>query len=143
MFSSKSHMALALLALVALLVSTTTSAQNSAEESDSRIRELQIEKRDVLAKYLTYAESQFARGDLQSVAVLDARLALLDAELALAATAADRIKILRKRLDIHRNKESQVAELYAIGNVTFAKNVDAIVERIDSEIALSRAAGDN
>jgi hypothetical protein len=138
MFSSKSYFALALLALAALFVSTTTSAQNSAEESDSRIRHLLIEKRDVLTDYLTHAESQFAKGQLQSAVVLDAKLKLLDAELALANSPADRIKILRERLDIHRIKESQFVKQYKLGNVTFGENVDAIVERIDAEIALSR-----
>lgn len=142
MLSSKTHLAIALLGIaVFLFVSMTTSAQNSTDEADSRIRALLIEKRDVLASRLKHVESQFATGELSSIVVLAAKLELLDSELALAATAADRIKILKQQLDIHRTKQSQVAELYLLGKVTFSENVDVIVERIDAEVALSRETG--
>ncbi|MCC9658546.1 hypothetical protein [Rhodopirellula halodulae] len=141
MVSPKSCLAIALLAVAVLLVSTRTSAQNSAEDSGARVRELLVEKRDVLAKYVDHTESQFATGELSSVDVLDAKLALLDAELELAGASEDRVKILRRQFELQKTKESQVAELYAHGNVTFKENMNAVVERIDAEIALSRAMG--
>ncbi|QDS95656.1 hypothetical protein FF011L_44540 [Roseimaritima multifibrata] len=143
MFSSKSYLVLTILGLAAFLVSTTISAQTSTEESDSRIRDLLIEKRDVLERHLTYVESQFGMGELQSLDVLDAKLKLLDAELALADSAADRIKIFKDRLDVHRAMESQTMELYTLGNVTYGENIEAVVHRIDAAIDLSRATGDD
>ncbi|WP_230276503.1 hypothetical protein [Rhodopirellula halodulae] len=142
MVSSKSCLAIALLAVAVLLVSTRTSAQNSAEDSGARVRELLVEKRDVLAKYVDRTESQFATGELSSVEVLDAKLALLYAELELAGASEDRVKILRRQVELHKTKESQVGELYAQGNVTFKENVNAVVERIDAEIAVSRATSE-
>jgi len=140
MASSKSYLALVFVALAVFFLAATTSAQNSQEGSDTRIRDLLIEKRDVLADHLTHAESQFK---LESLALLNAKLRLLDAELALADSAAERIKVLKDRLDIHRAKESRSLELYKTGNVTFGENIDAIVQRIDAAIALSRETGNN
>ena len=143
MASSKSYLALVFVALAVFFLAATTSAQNSQEGSDTRIRDLLIEKRDVLADHLTHAESQFKMGKLESLALLNAKLRLLDAELALADSAAERIKVLKDRLDIHRAKESRSLELYKTGNVTFGENIDAIVQRIDAAIALSRETGNN
>lgn len=140
MFSSKSYPLFFLLGLTAIFVTATTAAQNSADDSDSRTRDLLVEKRDTLASFANYSELQFRHGELKIQAVLDAKLKVLDAELALADSAAERVKILEERRDNRRSKESQLETLYNNGDATMDEKVKATVERIDAVIALLREA---
>ncbi|MEQ9407307.1 MAG: hypothetical protein RIK87_06250 [Fuerstiella sp.] len=141
MFSSKSFSILAFLSLAACCVVTTTSAQNSDEDSGARTRDLLIEKRDALASYVAYAETQFLQGTLPSWAVLDAKLKLLDTKLDLADSHAERIRIFEERLENRRFRESRLEQAFGTGDVTYGEKIEATVERLDAAIALAKERG--
>ncbi|TWT75163.1 hypothetical protein [Allorhodopirellula solitaria] len=136
MFSFKSISLAATLAFATFMLASATSGQNSGPDSAARVRELLAEKRDVLASNLTYAEAQFAQGVFHGRDVLDAQLQLLHAEWMLAESAAERVEIRESIVENRRTNESQLAERYLTGDVSFREKTDGAVARIDAEIAL-------
>ncbi|MBP88543.1 MAG: hypothetical protein CMJ64_17815 [Planctomycetaceae bacterium] len=95
----------ALAPLVGLAVTYGLRAQDDAASPEQRLRTLLEERRDTLSERLDALENMREVGLGDADVVVSARIDVLDAELELAATKAERIEVLKKRLRSFRELE--------------------------------------
>lgn len=122
-------------------LSTFTSAENKAVRPDGKLRELLIERRDVLLERHKSIESVFKNGDAVVTAVISAENELLDAELALATQPADRITIFEKLVLNMKRIEDWTHQQVNDGTATRIDVLLAKAARLQAEIAVLRERG--
>jgi len=109
-------------------------------QDPKNLNEALIERRDVARKLVEAAKKEYDVGISKLEAVLLAQNVLLEAELALAKTKAERIEILKQRLKNLRQLEQEVATKYQIGSHggSRANFLSAYVARLTGVVELLR-----
>lgn len=118
------------------------SAQADNKEKPKPIEQLLSQKRDLLKQRLDIVSIRFADASTTLSALLDAQQDLLEVELALAKTKAERIRLKLSHLKAMRNLEKQHKKLFEFGNTTKDNVLIVRAAMIDAEIALLKENGD-
>jgi outer membrane protein TolC len=111
----------------------------AAEPKDSRLRDLLREKLDVLTEVADQVEKAHKAGQVSREQVLQAKEAVLRAELDLCESDKERVAVLEKMAAAARQREEEVAKLVQAGQVPTSVLLRAKLARLDAEIALERA----
>lgn len=106
-----------------------------------QIRELRIERRDVLATAAELASRSFQVGDAELSLVLETSDQLLQAELELARTQPERVRVLEKRLTNMQHMHEAIAARFDSGHTSQHQVLAsrAAVLRIKIELAIAKA----
>ena len=132
--------------LVAFAIVTVLHPWSPAEEkvdSDKRLgrlAKLQEEKLQLLEAGVKHAEASYADGNTSIVGVMKARSRLLKGKLAMAKNPAERVAILKERVEVLKSLETIVLRNHTAGasTVTPATLTNARLKRINAEIALAK-----
>ena len=100
------------------------------------------QKRDLLKQRLDIVSIRFADASSTLSALLDAQQDLLEVELGLAKTKAERIRLKLSHLKTMRSLEKQHKKLFEFGNTTKDNVLFVRTAMIDAEIALLKENGD-
>jgi len=136
--SARKLLAIACAGAIAFSMTTITPAQNDTASIDAQVRDLMLQKRDILQQRLEMAKKSFLSGQITNDRVLSARNDVLDAELDLAASKADRIAVLESKVEILKEIEEAVSTRQGVNGGPFGARLEATIDRIDAEIALLR-----
>jgi outer membrane protein TolC len=132
---------LALVVALGFLVCSRPAESQDATQAatDVKINKLLVERRDTLRKLLGAVTVQHRAGQTTINKVIQAQNGLLDAELQLADTKEERIRIHEKRLENSRNLENLVEHQHAAAAVAIDQVLVAKAARLQAEIDLLRA----
>jgi hypothetical protein len=121
---------------VGIGLATPTLQQDDSKE----IRALMIERREALAKIVELTNLRYERGLLQVHEVCRSQLDLLAADLELAITKEERLKVLNARLESLRTLEKRSMELQKVGQRGGETDsvLMATAARLQAEIELKR-----
>jgi outer membrane protein TolC len=112
-------------------------AESSGESAQrQKLADLLTERRDTLRKLVEAVELQYHHGAGTLDAVVRASNDLLDAELALAPSEADRIAILERIVQNLKALEEMVSARYNAGRATISDVLSAKAARLNAEILL-------
>lgn len=126
----------ALVAAVSVATALSTLAGNEANPAEARIRELMMQKRDVLQQRIAALEQFYKNGQVTHADVLNAKIELLTAELDLAANKNERLGVLESQLQLFRRLEKVAQAQFLTGEALHTEVLQAKAARIDAEIAL-------
>lgn len=137
----RTYLAVAMLGVLATApaIPSIFAAQASSSDRSEKIKALMTQRRDVLAKRVAAAETQYKSGLVTLDLVISARDDLFEAELDLAPTQERRIELLRSRLKNIREGEHRVLELQKVGGRSETDALLATSRRLLAEIELERA----
>lgn len=143
MFTRRTGMTFAALALVSLALIVWPAGQPSAVAAqkatkDTRLKELLKERLDTLKEIAAQTEKGFKGGQVPMGRVLEANQAVLRAELELCESDRDRVAVLEKIVKAAREREEFVAK-QASSAVPARDVLKAKADRLEAEIALERA----
>lgn len=132
---------LVLVACVGAAMSTRTAESQDRQQSDrdDRINKLLAERRDTLRGVVDAAMEQYISGEALLDTVIHARKGLLEAEMELATTNAERIRIHEKRVKNLRQLEDSVKDRHAAGTAGVRQVLTAKAARLKAEVELLRA----
>jgi multidrug efflux pump subunit AcrA (membrane-fusion protein) len=102
------------------------------------VRELQKERLKVLMKLADLATEQFKDGNRDYKSVLRARRAVCEAELELCETAAQRIDVLRKDVELVKDMSKLIASIHKSGQIPHDAVLEAEVQVLEVRIRLAR-----
>ena len=128
----------AVVSFAGLAISGSFTSQNDDASLDKRIHTLLVERRDTLRQRSAALDERFTQGRVVFESVLFARNDLLDAELELASSKAERIAAHEKRLDNYRELEKLMMARHAVGASTTEDGLMAKAARLRAEIELLR-----
>ena len=129
---------IAVIAFTCLAGSWMNAQQETKAGLKDTLNELLTQRRDVLKQRVDTLESRSAEGSIQIDVVLHARDQLLDAELQLVKTKAERLALFQKRIDNMRFLEDSVKQRYEAG-ITLPENFfAATAARLQAEIDLAK-----
>jgi hypothetical protein len=130
-----SLLAVVLLIMTAWFVRYDVCAQTDDRiQHEARLQELLRQKRDALKERLELLKSMYDLGTEHHEQVALARDALLLAELDLAASQAQRVKICQQRIENYRSLEELATEQWRSGAVSSDAKLSATIRRIQAEI---------
>ena len=109
------------------------------KKGDDQLRELLIRRYNVALEELKQSHTAFETGGVNSRAVVDAGIRLLEAELSLAEDAAGRIAVLQKTVNIVREFESAYQSSVDSGERSQLELQRVRYERLTMEIELLKA----
>jgi len=115
-------------------------SQDQPEPKNAQLEKLLIERRDTARELVAAVEAEYAVGAETVGALVRAQNVLLDAELDLAKTKPERIRIHEQRVKNLRRVEAEIAAKAKLG-VAGASTADlksAQVSRLTAEIELER-----
>jgi hypothetical protein len=128
--------------VAALLAGAAAAAPGPAilpdKATQDKIRALLTERRDALREVLKGLEVQFEVGRLTTDVVLKAHRAVLETELELATTPAERVKVCEGLAKCSRDNEAHVKVLFDAGRVTSGELAGARAELRADEVRLLR-----
>ena len=107
-------------------------------ESSQKLQSLLNERRDTLRKLVDATESKYRSGEATLDSVLRASEQLLEAELDLAETKAERIAVREKLVANLRQREEYARGLHANGRATLESLLQVTAARLKAEIQLLR-----
>lgn len=137
--ASQTRAVLSAFAVLALVATAVSSAQDGATSAQEQIRDLMTQKRDVLKKRVATASQLYGSGKLEKTQVLEAEADLLAARLDLATSKAGRIAILEEKLKNRRQLDELYQQRILRGTGKPTEALAATADRLDAEIALLRA----
>jgi hypothetical protein len=105
----------------------------------TRLQDLHQERLAILRAVADQVSEAHRRGETHQAAVLEANLAVLQAELDACATDQERLPVLEKLAAAARAQEDRIAALVKAGNVSSTHLQQARVKRLEAEIALEKA----
>jgi RNA polymerase sigma factor (sigma-70 family) len=108
---------------------------------DETIRKLQFQRRDLLRKALEVRSNEFKAGRGTLSAMFDVAKLLLDAELAVARKAEERIAAHAAHLELARQVEKEVEAWFQAGRVNAADHLLAQANRLEAEVGWLKAGG--
>ena len=107
--------------------------------SDKKLNSVLTERRDTLRQIVNIVESRRSQGDETIDNVIKARNELLDAELDIAKTRAERVRIREEQVKNFRNLENVLTRRHESGGeITNVEVLVAKAVRLEAEIALLR-----
>jgi outer membrane protein TolC len=109
--------------------------------TQAQVRKLLEERRDALRKVIEARQKEFEVGRGSLDGLLRTARKLLQAELELATTPAQRIAAHQAHYDIAKKVEEMNATRYDAGRLSFADYQESRAARLAAEIALLRAGG--
>jgi hypothetical protein len=109
--------------------------------TQAKIRKLQSERRDELRKAVRFRAFQVKAGEGTPQAVIMAAQALLEAELELASSAAERVTAHAVHLEVARYVEKITETFFKAGVVQRAENHLARAARLKAEVGWLKAGG--
>jgi hypothetical protein len=122
-----------------VLYGQSAESQDEQQTSlDNRINSLLAERRDTFRQLVELVEGRYKMGQTSLYNVIRERNRLLEAELEIAKTSIDRIRILEDRVKNFRDLENELKQLHEVGRVTDDKLLVAKAERLKAEIELLR-----
>ena len=125
--------------LAVLLSSQTAGSQDKKPTSpENKINSLLVERRDTLRQLVDSVTAQYKAGRTTLDNVIRARNGLLDAELEIAKTKTERIRIHEERVKNFRDLENAIKRRYTVGKGTYEEMLTAKAARLKSEIELLR-----
>ena len=133
-----------LLCVVATSICTVMFCQPAASQaeqnaiSDNKLNRLLIERRQALRQIVAFVESLHSQGQETLDNVIGARNRLLDAELDIAKTNAERVRIRQEKVKNFRDLEIALTQRYEGGEVTSVEVLEAKAVRLEAEIELLR-----
>jgi len=130
------------LVLAAFLVSTqrgTPALASPTSTEDAELRAKLEERRDTLKELVKVVTAYFQSGQGNISSVLQAQSELLEAELPLAKSKAERISLYEKSLEARTTFENIAQELHKIGRGRQEDYLRAKADRIKVEIDLHNA----
>jgi hypothetical protein len=110
--------------------------------SSPRVKELQKERIAALKALAEQLDQLFRNSRAEFKDVVEARVVLLNAEIDAAETGADRIPLYKKAIDNMREYEKLTGARVASGRGTTADVLRVTARRLEIEIRLERARGD-
>lgn len=129
----------AVLGLSLVLVAVSVGAvQNAPEKNDPGIRDLMMQREQILQKLVEMAKSQYEQGIMSFDDVIAAERELLDAQLDAAATPAERIAIRESQLKLAERQEKMVARLVSQAAESPKDLMTAKANRLTAHIELLR-----
>jgi hypothetical protein len=120
-------------ALIVLVFSPTT-----APADETRVKELQKERLDILKKIVELKDQAFRHGEVPFLDRSHAYQQMFEAELALCENDADRIKVREKMLEQAKGDEELVSRLARAGEVGPFDLPTVVAKRLTIEIELER-----
>ena len=105
---------------------------------DNRINSLLAERRETLRQLVDAITARYTAGHRTLDNVIHARNGLLDAELEMAKTSAERIQIHEDRVQNFRALENAVKQRHKAGQATIDEMLVAKAARLEAEIELLR-----
>ena len=141
-------------AILGLMLATTICGQTSNQfisktkavktpSQDDRLEALLIQRRNVLQKIADDCQQKYHAGLATDEEMLKADIAVLQAELELKHTKAERIGLHQKILNHMRQLEHSAEKRLQTGSITPLEFSKATLARVDAEIALEREKGGN
>ena len=115
---------------------TSQSEQNAI--SDKKLNSLLAERRDTLRQIVNLVEKGHSEGSESLDNVIRARNELLDAELDIAKTNAERVRIREEQVKNFRDLENVLTQLYKNGETTNIELLEVKAVRLEAEIELLR-----
>ena len=106
--------------------------------SEENLQSLLTERRDTLRQIVNLVESYYKQGNETLGNVIKARNDLLDAELNIANTHAERIRIRKEQVKNYRELEDGLTARHTSGEITSFEILVAKAMRLDAEIQLLR-----
>jgi hypothetical protein len=122
-----------------VLYGQSAESQDEQQTSlDNRINSLLAERRDTFRQLVELVEGRYKMGQTTLSNVIRERNRLLEAELEIAKTSIDRIRILEDRVKNFRDLENELKQLHKVGRLTDDKLLVAKAARLKAEIELLR-----
>lgn len=122
-----------------MLSSQTAGSQDEKPTSpENKINSLMVERRDTLRQLVDSVTAQYKAGRTTLDNVIRARNGLLDAELEIAKTKTERIRIHEERVKNFRDLENAIKQRYTVGKGTHEEMLTAKAARLKSEIEFLR-----
>ena len=131
-------MIVAVVTLICVCVTTVSVAQNDANDSDKAILDLMMQKRDTLQARADVLKRKYEDGTITLFSALGAQGDLLEAELSLARSPADRIALRETQVANMKEIEDYFRQCFETGTSTTEEVLNAKAERLEAEIVLLR-----
>lgn len=110
---------------------------SSQSPSSEEVRELMIQRRDVLKQRATTLDTMYQAGRLKLDSVLRGRDQLLEAELHLAENTEQRQAIYEQRVENMRKLEETIQARFDNGDAQYEASLAATAARLQAEINLA------
>ncbi len=115
---------------------------NANEVSGKSLRDVLIERRDMLQKKLQNLEQKSKAGLVDSKELQQAKIDLLRVESELAESPQKRIDILGQIVDLYKEQEKRTQQLLDAGRATQDEFDKAKLQRLEAEAELTKAKAD-
>jgi hypothetical protein len=117
---------------------TTAGVQDEAAREETRIGAVTTELLETLRQLVRVCEQQFEVGVVGLNTVIDARRKLFEAQLGLARSRPERLRILEARVRSFRELEQAVTQQHVAGQRSTSQLLAAKAERLEAELTLLR-----
>ena len=112
-----------------------------AKEDDAEVKKLLKQRRDSLKESAAALRQQFEAGQIKHDGLLTVGRELLEAELEVVTTLAERIAAHTEYFKVACESDERYIMLYRAGRATRADQLQARAERHRAEVGLRRAGG--
>ncbi len=128
-----------LLVVSVVVASQLAVAQEEKQPSpDDEIQKLLVERRDTLRQFLAAVETNYKSGNATFADMVDAHNRILGAELEVAATKGERVKLRATQVALMQELEKTANERVSAGIITSDRALLAKAARQQAEIDLLR-----
>lgn len=132
-----------MLMLIGVLSATAVVGEDSPDKPiDNQIAKLQAERIATLRQVVRELETMHRDGNAVTLQIHAARSDLIEAQLELATTKAERLTLLREHLQLAQSGEKLAEAKYKAGSWTHVECLQAKATRLQREIAVIRETGD-
>ena len=132
---------LCVLATSVCLVMLSQSATSQTEQntlSDKKLNSLLEELRDTRRQIVEWIELRYSQGNASLDNVIQARIELLDAELDIAKTKAERVRVREEQVKNFLELENLLTQRHKNGEITNVEILAVKAVRLEAEIQLLR-----
>ena len=112
--------------------------KRATADAESRLRELLIERKQILEMMVRTAEARMETGGADYEEIRKLKKDLLYAELDLCSTPAERIVVREKIVQLAKEQEDYARDLVAVGKLSKIGAAKARLPRLEAEIGLLR-----
>lgn len=119
-------------------MAVTTPGANQAEESESKVLQLLTERRDTVRELRDTLNASYISGQTEYTTVVEVEDELLEAELDLAISRADRLAIHEDLVENRKRTEELLQQRFKLGAALTTEVLYAKAARLKAEIDLQR-----
>ena len=111
----------------------------TGSDAKERLHALRLQRKQTLQRIVDQSERMYEHGERDLAEVLQAKIAVLKADIGLCATQDERIAIHQDIVQLHRKIEEMMQRTMADGHVSAIELAHVTVTRLDAEIDLAKA----